>query len=73
MTAEQTGPPEVEIIEAGAERLDDVGALWRAMHEYHAEVAGEAREVAPFRRAEDSCSGAGMSSSAGCAPVTPGC
>ncbi len=54
MTAEQTGPPEVEIVEAGAERLDDVASLWRAMHEYHAEVAGEAREVAPFRRAEDS-------------------
>ena len=54
MTAEQTGPPEVEIIEAGAERLDDVGSLWRAMHEYHAEVAGEVRKVAPFRPAEDS-------------------
>lgn len=54
MTADQTGPPEVEIVEAGAERLDDIGSLWRAMHEHHAEVAGEAREVAPFRRAEDS-------------------
>ena len=54
MTAEQTGPPEVEIIEATAERLDDVEPLWRAMHEYDAEVAGEAREVAPLRRAEDS-------------------
>jgi hypothetical protein len=55
VTAEHTGPPEVEIIEATAERLDDVESLWRAMHEYHAEVAGEAvREVAPFRRAEDS-------------------
>ena len=54
MTADQAGPPEVEIIEASAERLDDVGSLWRAMHEYHAEVAGEARKVAPFRRAEDS-------------------
>lgn len=54
MTAEQTGPPEVEIIEATVERLDDVESLWRAMHEYHAEVAGEAREIAPFRRAEDS-------------------
>jgi ribosomal protein S18 acetylase RimI-like enzyme len=54
VTAEQTGPPEVEIVEATAERLDDVKSLWRAMHEYDAEVAGEAREVAPLRRAEDS-------------------
>jgi GNAT superfamily N-acetyltransferase len=54
VTAEQAGPPEVEIIEAGAERLDGVEPLWQAMHEHHAEVAGEAREVAPFRHAEDS-------------------
>jgi ribosomal protein S18 acetylase RimI-like enzyme len=54
VAAQVIGPPEVEIIEARVERLDDVGSLWRAMHEYHAEVAGEAREVAPFRRAEDS-------------------
>ena len=54
MTADRTVPPEVEIVEAGAERLDDVESLWRAMHEYHAELAGEVREVAPFRRAEDS-------------------
>ncbi len=73
MTAEQTAPPEVEIIEASADRLDDIESLWRAMHEYHAEVAGEVREVAPFRRAKDSGGGAGVSSSAGCALVTPGC
>ena len=54
MTAEHTGPPEVEIVEAGTERLDDIESLWAAMHEYHAEVAGEAREVVPFRRAQDS-------------------
>ncbi len=54
MAADQTGPPEVEIVEAGPERLDDVESLWRAMHEYHAEVAGEVRDVVPFRRAEDS-------------------
>ncbi|MGA8926466.1 MAG: GNAT family N-acetyltransferase [Solirubrobacterales bacterium] len=54
MTAEQTAPPEVEIIEARADRLDDIESLWRAMHEYHAEVAGEVREVARFRRSEDS-------------------
>jgi GNAT superfamily N-acetyltransferase len=54
MTTEHSGPPEVEIIEATAARLDDVEPLWRAMHEYHAEVAGEAREVTPFRRAGDS-------------------
>lgn len=54
MNDELRGPPEVEIVEAGAERLDDVESLWRAMHEYHAEVVGEASEVAPLRRAEDS-------------------
>jgi ribosomal protein S18 acetylase RimI-like enzyme len=54
MSAESTGPPEVEIIEATVERLDNVGPLWRAMHEYNAEVGGEAREIAPFRGAEDS-------------------
>jgi ribosomal protein S18 acetylase RimI-like enzyme len=36
------------------ERLDDVESLWGAMHDHHAEVAGEAREVAPFRDAKDS-------------------
>jgi GNAT superfamily N-acetyltransferase len=54
VTADQTGPPEVEIVEVGVERLDDVESLWRSMHEHHAEVAGEVRNVAPFRRAEDS-------------------
>ena len=54
MNADRKGPPEVKIVEAGVERLDDIESLWRAMHEYHAEVAGEAREVAPFRGAEDS-------------------
>jgi GNAT superfamily N-acetyltransferase len=48
-----TGPPEVEIIEARAARLDDIESLWESMHEYHAGV-GEARTVVPFRRAEDS-------------------
>jgi GNAT superfamily N-acetyltransferase len=51
---EETGPPEVEIVEAGPERLDDLESLWRAMHEHNAEIAAEAGEVAPFRRAEDS-------------------
>ncbi len=46
-------PPEVEILEAGVERLDDVESLWRAMHEHHAEVA-EACEVTRFRPAGDS-------------------
>ena len=54
MTAKLTDPPEVEIIEAGEERLDDVELLWRDMHDYHAEVVDEAREVAPFRPSEDS-------------------
>jgi hypothetical protein len=43
VSADHPGPPEVEIVEASAERLGDVASLWRAMHEYHAEVAGEAR------------------------------
>lgn len=46
-------PPEVQILEAGVERLDDVESLWRGMHEYNAEVVGEAREVAPLRPAGD--------------------
>ena len=54
MTAWPTGPPEVEIIEAGEERLDDIESLWREMHDYHAEVVGEARNVAPFRSSADS-------------------
>jgi GNAT superfamily N-acetyltransferase len=48
------GPPEVEIVEGGAERLEDVEPLWRAMHEHNAEIAGEVRKVTPFRRAEES-------------------
>jgi GNAT superfamily N-acetyltransferase len=48
-----TEPPDVEIIEARATRLDDIESLWESMHEYHAGV-GEARAVVPFRRAEDS-------------------
>ncbi len=54
MNVDQTGLPEVEIIEAEVERLDDVESLWRAMHEHHAEVAGKVREFVRFRRAEDS-------------------
>jgi GNAT superfamily N-acetyltransferase len=52
VATDQTGPPDITIVESGVERLDDVEPLWRAMHEHHAEVAGEAREVAPFRSAE---------------------
>lgn len=54
MTAKPTGPPDVEIIEVGKERLDDIGLLWRDMHDYHAKVVDEARNVAPFRLSEDS-------------------
>jgi GNAT superfamily N-acetyltransferase len=54
VTVEHTGPPDVEIVEVGVERLDDVASLWRALHEYHAEVAGGARQVTPFRRPQDS-------------------
>lgn len=54
MTASRpAGPPEVEIAEAGAERLDEIGKLWRDMHEHDAAVAGGVRDVAPFRAAED--------------------
>jgi ribosomal protein S18 acetylase RimI-like enzyme len=54
VTAEHTAPPEVEIVEGGTKRLDEIGALWEAMHEYHASVVGEAGDVAPFRDAKDS-------------------
>ena len=54
MNTKPTGPPEVEVIEAGEERLDDIAPLWRDMHDYHAEVVDEARDVAPFRPAEES-------------------
>ncbi len=54
MNKEQTGPPEVEIVAAGVERLDEVESLWQAMHEHHAEVAGKVREIAPLRAAAES-------------------
>jgi GNAT superfamily N-acetyltransferase len=54
LNADQKGPPEVRIVEAGAGRLDDIESLWRAMHDHHAGVAGVAGEVAPFRDASDS-------------------
>lgn len=53
MSAEPTGPPEVEINQAGESRLDAIEPLWRAMHEYHTEVVGEVRDVVPLRGAED--------------------
>lgn len=53
MTVDLTGPPEVQIVEAGVERLDDLESLARAMHEYNAEVAGEVSEVVSFRPAKD--------------------
>ena len=46
--------PEVEIVEAPVERLDEVEDLWRAMNAHDAEVAGSACDVAPFRGAEES-------------------
>lgn len=52
--ADQTGPPEVEIVEATVDRLDDVESLWHAMHEHHSEVVGEVRAVASLRGPEDS-------------------
>ncbi len=54
MTPTPTAPPEVEIVEAETERLDDIESLWRDMHDYHAEVAGEARNIAAFRPSEHS-------------------
>jgi ribosomal protein S18 acetylase RimI-like enzyme len=48
------GPPEVEIVDAGVDELDDIEPLWRAMHDHNAEVAGEVRKVAPFRGADHS-------------------
>jgi ribosomal protein S18 acetylase RimI-like enzyme len=53
LSVEHTAPPEVEIAAAGLERLDEIEGLWRAMHEYDAAVAAEAREVAPFRGTAD--------------------
>lgn len=54
LTADQTGPPEVEIVEANVDRLDEMDSLWRAMQQHHSEVVGEVGEVAPLRGAEDS-------------------
>ncbi|MEZ5075422.1 MAG: GNAT family N-acetyltransferase [Solirubrobacterales bacterium] len=53
MTAPRpAGPPEVEIAEVGAERLDDIERLWCDMHEHDAAVGG-VRDIAPFRAAGD--------------------
>lgn len=42
------------ISEAGADRLDEIEPLWRAMHEHNSEVAGEVRDLVPMRSADDS-------------------
>jgi ribosomal protein S18 acetylase RimI-like enzyme len=48
----------VEITRAGAERLDELEPLWRAMHSHHAAMAAEVAPARPFeeswrrRRAE---------------------
>ncbi|MGD9734020.1 MAG: GNAT family N-acetyltransferase [Solirubrobacterales bacterium] len=52
MAAQPTAPPEVEIVEAGPERLDEVGPLLQAMHEHDAEAAEG--EILPLRAAADS-------------------
>ncbi|HEY2056644.1 MAG TPA: GNAT family N-acetyltransferase [Solirubrobacterales bacterium] len=54
MLPSQDGPPEVEIVEATAARLDEIESLWQAMHAHDAEVAERAREVVPFRDGTDS-------------------
>jgi GNAT superfamily N-acetyltransferase len=53
MAADLNGPPEVQIVEAGVERLDDLESLARAMHEYNAEVGSEVSPVVSFRPVED--------------------
>jgi ribosomal protein S18 acetylase RimI-like enzyme len=45
---------EIEIIRAGAERIDDVEPLWRVMHQHHRSVAGHLAAVAPFRSDDES-------------------
>jgi len=47
------GPPEVEIADAGVERLDDIEGLWCDMHEHDAAVVGRVSQVAAFRPAGD--------------------
>jgi ribosomal protein S18 acetylase RimI-like enzyme len=44
----------IEIIRAGAERIDDVEPLWHAMHRHHRSVAGHLTDVAPFRSDDES-------------------
>jgi ribosomal protein S18 acetylase RimI-like enzyme len=44
----------IEIMRAGAERIDDVEPLWHAMHRHHRSVAGHLEAVAPFRSDEES-------------------
>lgn len=39
---------------AGAERLEDLEPLWRALHAHHRSVAGHLTAVAPFRSEEES-------------------
>lgn len=56
VNAELKRPPEVEIVEAGADRLDQIEPLWRAMHESDAEVAGAVHDVVPLREAEQAWS-----------------
>lgn len=46
-------PPEVEIAEAGAERLSDIESLWCDMHEHDAAGVDHARDMAAFRPAAD--------------------
>ena len=54
MVADPTAPPDVEIIEAGVERLDEIESLWKAMHESDAGAAAEAGASLQFRPVADS-------------------
>ncbi len=44
-------PNVISVVHAGAERIDELEPLWRALYTHHAEVG---RDVAPVRTLEDS-------------------
>jgi GNAT superfamily N-acetyltransferase len=46
-------PPHIEIVSAPRDRLEEVSALWQAMHEYHAELIPASAKSVPLRSSED--------------------
>jgi GNAT superfamily N-acetyltransferase len=44
----------IEIVRAGAERIEDLEPLWAALNEHHAAIAPEFEEIGPVRSREDS-------------------